>query len=267
VNTNGGTVRCDDNRIGLVLDPKVPSVPGATIPVTSDSQVFSVKGLAAGTAILEARKSNISNNPLANFGFGNLARMQLIVGTKVTIAFTFLGGPKGIASERPRTLASALAAINRIYTPQTNITFSVLSDSGRTLVVKGLVQRQEGTGVVLKGAERTDDWKQITASRNGDATFNVFFVGKLFVVDFFPLRGTPVALTDTFGKPGFIARDCIVQDDLKGLDLGLVVAHEAGHAFGEDDNAIAGDLMNAAVPGEKISPATAVRMNATLVKP
>jgi peptidoglycan hydrolase-like protein with peptidoglycan-binding domain len=255
VNANGGTVRCDDNRVGLVSDPKVPNVPGGTMPVTSDKQVFSVKGLAAGAAILEARKSNVPNNPLANFGFGNLARMQLIVGTKVTVAFAFLRGPKGIASEQPRNLTTALATMNRIYTPQPGFTFNILGDPSRTLVVGGLAQREEGTGVFLKVAERTDDWLQITRFRNAAATFNVFFVGKLFVVDFPPFRGTPIALTDTFGKPGFIGRDCIVQDDLRGIDLGLALAHEAGHAFGEDDSTTAGELMNTTAPGEKI-PAT-----------
>ena len=58
-----------------------------------------------------------------------------------------------------------------------------------------------------------------------------------------------------------------MQDNLKGLEFGLVLAHEAGHALGEDDNTIAGHLMNKLNPGTDIPADAAKRMIGTLAKP
>jgi hypothetical protein len=77
---------------------------------------------------------------------------------------------------------------------------------------------------------------------------------------------TAVALTETPGKPGFQARDCIMQDNLKGIDLGLALAHEATHALGEDDEDIEGDLRNRKAPDKHIPSDAAARMSRNLTK-
>ncbi|HEY4848885.1 MAG TPA: hypothetical protein VIH87_14155 [Methylocella sp.] len=108
--------------------------------------------------------------------------------------------------------------------------------------------------------KRTPDWNAVIKNRSAAAHFNVFFAAKIQVLTPNPF-GTAIALTDVPGKPGFRGRDCVMQDDLKGIELGLVLAHEAGHALGEDGNAVAGHLMNDAAPGRTIPADTAGRMN------
>lgn len=76
-----------------------------------------------------------------------------------------------------------------------------------------------------------------------------------------PFAGTVVALTDGPNSPAFVTRDCIMQDDLKGIDLGVALAHEAGHALGDPDNPEAGNLINAKAPGRTIPADAAIRMN------
>lgn len=109
--------------------------------------------------------------------------------------------------------------------------------------------------------ERAPDWNAVTKNRLAAAHFNVFFAGKIEAVDQSPFDGDPVAMTDTPGKPNFANRDCIMQDDLKGQEFGLALAHEAGHALGEGDNNEADHLMNVKAPGRKIPPTAARRMN------
>jgi peptidoglycan hydrolase-like protein with peptidoglycan-binding domain len=260
VNGGGGTVGCLDERIGLVFDPATPNAPGGTKPVSAPQQLFRVKGLKAGTTVIEARKPS---TPGVLVNTLNIARIQLIVGSKATIAFHFLQGPPGIATQRVANVAPAVAKMNRIYTSQTNIVFGSLSDSGTPLSVPEFAQRSPGTGVNLKTQARTDDWKAITRFRNKAAFFNVFFVGKMNVDG----RPDVPALTDNQASPQFAGRDCIMQDDLKGLEFGLALAHEAGHALGEPDVAFGQNLMDPNFTNEKIPPEMAKRMEANLAKP
>src|SRR5262249_44820856 len=153
--------------------------------------------------------------------------IQLVVGSKVTVAFHLLGGPKGVATERVPDLAGALATMNRIYGPQSNITFVNVVNAGGRVVVPEFAQRQPGAGVVFNKTTRTPDWQAITKFRSGAAMFNVFFVGKFDLSDE-PFANSAVALTDRFGSTNFVARDCVIQDDLKGAEFGRTLAHEAG---------------------------------------
>lgn len=265
INGKGGTVGCADNQIAVVSDPAEPQAYSGTMPVFKDPHPFSVKaGNTPGkTAIVATNKSRM--------GFGDMLTLVVqaqLPAREVTIAFHFLGGPAGVATKRDKaSIASAVATMNDIYQAQTKITFRVVVPGGAPLVVPELASK---TQLVFLQRERTPDWKAVTKNRSATAHFNVFFAGKIDVFDAGPFAGRAVALTDTPGKPGFLNRDCVVQDELKGIDLGLTLAHEAGHALAEDDNSVPGHLMNAAAPGKTIPADAAGRMNNhanTLSKP
>jgi hypothetical protein len=178
----------------------------------------------------------------------------------VKVAFHFLGGPSGVATTRGRNgIDAAIETIKSIYEDQTHITFSSGGIFG-PIVVPELAQKAV---LSLARTKRTDDWIAVVKKRSA-ATFNVFFAGKIEVVDTL-FKNQAVALTDKPGSSTFLNRDCIMQDDLKGVDLGLALAHEAAHALGEDDNSAEGDVRNVSAPGRKIPIDAAVRMNKNLV--
>src|ERR1700730_5548811 len=109
---------------------------------------------------------------------------------------------------------------------------SALSGTGGSpIVVPEFANRTQA--LFFSVLKRTPDWNAVIKNRSAAAHFNGFFAAKIQVLTPNPF-GTAIALTDVPGKPGFRGRDCVIQDDLKGIELGLVLGHEAGHALGED---------------------------------
>ncbi|HZS53464.1 MAG TPA: hypothetical protein VFA65_03605 [Bryobacteraceae bacterium] len=252
INGKGGVVGCMDNDIAIVSDPSEPLAHGGTMSVSRDRQVFSIAGRATGTtAIVATDKSRT--------GFGDMLTVSVQAAPQlVTIAFHFLGGPPEVASNRNKnSVAAAVATMNNIYQGQASITFQIAGIDSSPLVIPELQNR----ALHLLQRELSSDWKAVTKRRSANAHLNVFFAGKIFVEDVFPLRGRPIALSSNPRTRQFVSRDTIIQDDLRGVELGVLLAHEAGHTLGEDDNEVADDLMNGSAPGRIITRAAARRLN------
>lgn len=249
LNGVGGTVACADEEKAKVFDPAEPLAHGGTMRVIRDPHIFHVRGITPGQTMIVATNKT-------QRGLGDILTLLVGQSREVTVAFHFLGGPQGVATTRSRaSIDAAVAVMNSIYAPQTNITFR--NNGIFPLIVPELAQKK---GLLLRTHEHTPDWTAVTKNRSA-AIFNVFFVGS-FGVDDEPFGGDIIALTDGPGRPSFIKRDCIMQDNLRGIELGLALAHEAGHALGEEESKAEGDLMNPKAPGRHIPATAAVRMNA-----
>jgi hypothetical protein len=150
--------------------------------------------------------------------------------------FHFLDGPKGIKTTRtPGDLEGILKTINDIYRDQASITF-VKSGVNPSLSIPGLGGGTPTVRVSEKG--HTDDTRAITA-RKGDVLFNVFFVGSFFDNDDLNSNPSYLALTSKPPNDAKPLRCCLCRDRQNGdppVDVGETLAHEAGHALGEDDD-------------------------------
>jgi hypothetical protein len=252
LNGKDRTISVGKSWIAGIVDPPTGRV-FSTLRVTEDPQIIRVQAKDPGRT--EVFTMFQRENPAS--------RIDTWVGLfprEVKIAFHFLGGPSGVATTRGRNgIDAAIETIKSIYEDQTHITFSSGGIFG-PIVVPELAQKAV---LSLARTKRTDDWIAVVKKRSA-ATFNVFFACKIEVVDTL-FKNQAVALTDKPGSSTFLNRDCIMQDDLKGVDLGLALAHEAAHALGEDDNNAEGDVRNVSAPGRKIPIDAAVRMNKNLV--
>jgi hypothetical protein len=253
INGIGRIVRCDSN-IGFIFDPAEEKAHGGDMRVLKDPHKFSVLGREIGSTFITTASS-------IGAGLSDMLTLKVkssLPERKVSLAFHFLGGPPGVATTRDRaSLSAAVTMMNDIYGAQTRITFTVVGSGGALLIVPELANKGQLTFLQTK---RTEDWNAVIRNRSAAAPINVFFIGKMDVADDL-FAGRVVALTDNPTKPGFASRDCFVQDDLKGLALGLVLAHEVGHALGEDESPEEGHLMNKGAPGRFIPSAVASRMN------
>src|SRR5262249_34075645 len=141
----------------------------------------------------------------------------------VSVAFHYLEGPDGIDSVFfPGHEVPWLETMNQIYEPQANITFTGVP--AHRIRISGLA-----SPVRLNDPNRVD-WKKIAndQTRDPDATFNVFCIG-----DFTDNPGV-LARTEQAGSVRPVHRDCIIKDHMFA-DRGAILAHEAGHALGQDD--------------------------------
>jgi hypothetical protein len=93
------------------------------------------------------------------------------------------------------------------------------------------------SGVRLDPNGSTADHRAIKA-RKADVFFNVFFVGN--IIDVTKKGDTILANTSKPPDQKKPLRCCLCRDpgkgDLAGIDWGEILAHEAGHALGEDDD-------------------------------
>jgi hypothetical protein len=96
------------------------------------------------------------------------------------------------------------------------------------------------SGVRVSQNGSTADTIAIKA-RKADVLFNVFFVGNF--IDVTNMNGTQtdfLALTSKPPNDDKPLRCCLCRDpqngDPSGTDVGETLAHEAGHALGEDDD-------------------------------
>jgi hypothetical protein len=259
------TVDTQDHTIARVFDPNFPSAHSGKLSVTGDPQEFELRAMKqlGNTLVVVERKGK----PSFPFGFDTAIAGVLVTRAlrkrEVTIAFNFVDGPNRARTTRSddSSLDAVMNTLEQVYKQQTNIAFKRVP--GSRFIVPDLAPQDPQFGVLLAKGSRTDDWKKITSHRTIGALINVFFVRLISIIDT-PFRDSAVGLSDTFGAPGFVARDSFLQDNLKGNPFELTVAHECGHCLGADDNMIEGDLMRTPSPGKTISDRDAGIMNNSL---
>jgi peptidoglycan hydrolase-like protein with peptidoglycan-binding domain len=166
--------------------------------------------------------------------------MTIIVRAEVKIFFHFLDGLQGVKTVRKETdLSAILKTMNDIY--QRNHAGMVFVNNGVNprLQIAGLGGGTPGVRVNQFGS--TSDTDAIKANYKSDILFNVFFVGNFTDVSNIDATVTNfLALTSRPPNDNKPLRCCLCRDaqtgDPPGIDPGKTLAHEAGHALGEDDD-------------------------------
>lgn len=250
VGGTGAMLESDNTGVVRVQDPASPAAAPVIAAVTDFT--FHLQPVLEGKAEVFAR--NAAGRVVARLAVTVLANKE------VTVAFHYMKGTIATARKPDAKKEQGfIAVMNQIYTRQANITFTRKgSDTPTEPKVVGPEVRSD---LHLGG-----DWKPIVAHRNG-ARFNVFFV-KVLEIDGDPKTDTVDALTQIGGD-----RDCIFEDpdgnDPGDTNDGETLAHEAGHAFGaDDDNPHRQNLMFGTTHrrGRLIPAAVAAGMNANLRK-
>jgi peptidoglycan hydrolase-like protein with peptidoglycan-binding domain len=236
LNGEGRRVVCRQSINGLVFDPTKPENQQAgSVAITQKSQILNIRARDAGRT--EIVFTGTAANPLGDVGM--ILSVLPNVFTRVKTFFHFLDGPTGIKTVRtPADLDAILQTMNRIYNDQAGINF-VRSGVNPSLKIAGLGSQVPGVRASQFGS--TPDMASITAQRQPDTLFNVFFFGKFLLTpnsdgtmsDFLALTSTPPSDTPPL-------RCCLCRDRQPGdpavIDPGKTLAHEAGHALGEDDD-------------------------------
>jgi hypothetical protein len=124
--------------------------------------------------------------------------------------------------------------MNDIYRDQASMKF-VIAGVNPSLNIPGLGGGMSGVRLNPNGS--TADHRAIKA-RKADVFSNVFFVGN--IIDVTKKGDTILANTSKPPDQEKPLRCCLCRDpgkgDLAGIDWGEILAHEAGHALGEDDD-------------------------------
>jgi hypothetical protein len=179
---------------------------------TRNIRYLTVRGRGHGRCFIEARQ-------------GSVVKARLEVAVKraklVRLAFNFVKDTGGHRTNRATASVNGyVRTINQIYTPQTNVRFSVVQTRWVT-VNKNL------PGV----AAGHHEWDDVVAKRYGAADFNFFFVWE------YEQDATPG--TDNTDA-GALGANCIFEDRA-GVQIGETLAHEIGHFLGCRDYYANGD--------------------------
>jgi hypothetical protein len=167
----------------------------------------------------------------ARDGTGRIhARLRVSVLEKLVVksAFHYVANAGVGTTRKVGDEIALLENMNQVYLPQANIEFVKLPGGQGASVL-----RLSGNfGTEVNDLPTDSEFDKVRAHRNTNARFNVFFVRELED----DAEGTVNAegnLTDTMdalatiGPPG----DCVFEDKA-GRDVGVTLAHEAGHALG-----------------------------------
>ncbi len=230
----GKRIMCHD-AIAFIFDPTKPeNSQSGIVTVTEKMQVFKVRARTPGRAHIWMRGPTFPG-PTTLGGIISVVPDILI---EVKTFFHFLDGPTGIKTTRtPGDLDGILKTMNDIYRGQASITF-VNAGVNPSLNIKGL---GGGLAAVRTHPDQgnTDDTRAITA-RKSDVLFNVFLVGRFFDLPTMNSNPSYLALTSKPPNDAKPLRCCLCRDpqrgDPPGVDVGEILAHEAGHALGEDDD-------------------------------
>ena len=235
VNGIGKRLVVRQSWIGLVFDPAKPEDHQAgSVAVTQSPQVLNIRARDPGRT--EIVILGTAAQPLGEIGM--ILSVLPNVFTEVQTFFHFLDGPAGIKTARaPADLDAILKTMNTVYNDQASMTF-VKNGVNPSLKIAGLGGGLAGVRVNRNGASADTD--AIKARRQASILFNVFFVGTFLLGN---LDGdTPDFLAFTSRPPDDDKplRCCLCRDPQKsdppGIDPGKTLAHEAGHALGEDDD-------------------------------
>jgi hypothetical protein len=223
----GKRIMCHD-AIAFIFDPtKSENSQSGVVTVTEKRQVFHVRARTPGRAHIWIK------GPTGPTTLGGIISVMPDVFIEVNTFFHFLVGPKGIKTDRtPGDIGDLLDTMNKIYGDQTSFKF-VIAGVNPSLSIPGLGSGMPGVPINRNGS--TADHIAIKA-RKANVFFNVFFVGNVIDVT---NKGKPQTILANTSKPPDDAkplRCCICRDDIPGVNVGETLAHEAGHALGEDDD-------------------------------
>jgi peptidoglycan hydrolase-like protein with peptidoglycan-binding domain len=236
LNGIGKRLVCRHSVNGLVFDPEKPeSQQAGSVEITKNPQVFHIRARDPGQT--EIVIIGTPGKPLGEIGLTLSIVPSVFI--EVKTFFHFLDGPKGIKTNRtPNDLNAILKTMNDIYGAQASMRFI---NSGVNPSLKIASLGREVPGVRASQFGSTPDTKAIKANQNASILFNVFFFGRFITTagtdgtqpDFLALTSRP----PNDDKP---LRCCLCRDaqegDPSGIDAGKTLAHEAGHALGEDDD-------------------------------
>jgi OmpA family len=274
----GTIVESLDPGVMTVVDPVRPGV--TPVVATSNNFLLRLHPGVPGEARVVARlpvdaaasveRAQLQGQPPpARRGVGRIpARVSGLTLSErvVSVAFHYVVvGPPGVTTVRPQRGSDEdqwLAHMNRIYVPQANIRF--VRKSSQAVAARGI----KGPGVdVSTGATDMDALvKQPTPTPDAGARFQVYFVGGIRgdAPDFGAFTRDRVCVCqDSLGFIGGKVRAVLTTDVLK---VAQVLAHEAGHSFGQPDVEKDETLLmfRAALGGERIPPDVALDMNRAL---
>lgn len=226
----GKEIVCQNPSVATIAPLDLP--PNAhtltKVKITQDPQIILVFAKNIG-------KTSITVKPVSLFN----PILTVTVPAVVSVFFHFLDGPAGIKTARTAgDLTAMLARANEIYRRNNAGISFVNGGVNASLKVPSL---GGGTGGVrVSRSFSTPDSKAIKAHQQSGHLFNVFFVGSFVNPS---LEGTSenfLALTSRPPDDDKPLRCCLFRDhqqsDPPGLDPGQTLAHEAGHALGEDDD-------------------------------
>jgi hypothetical protein len=223
----GKRIMCHD-AIAFIFDPtKSENSQSGVVTVTEKRQVFHVRARTPGRAHIWIK------GPTGPTTLGGIISVMPDVFIEVNTFFHFLVGPKGNKTDRtPGDIGDLLDTMNKIYGDQASFKF-VIAGVNPSLSIPGLGSGMPGVPINRNGS--TADHIAIKA-RKANVFFNVFFVGNVIDVT---NKGKPQTILANTSKPPDDAkplRCCICRDDIPGVNVGETLAHEAGHALGEDDD-------------------------------
>jgi hypothetical protein len=175
--------------------------------------------------------------------------VTVILVAEVKVFFHFLAGDKGIATTRnPGDLPNIVKTMNDIYQREhAGFTFTNVGVNPSLPVagVGGGLKPGGFSGVRVNEFSPFQlletDIHRIEVNRRAEFLFNVFFVGRFLDLSS-PMgpNNDLLALTSRPPTDPEPWRCCICRDpdkaDPPGIDPGKTMAHEAGHALGEDDD-------------------------------
>lgn len=214
-----------DESVATVTPVDSPSTNTGLIPIKESVQHFVVTPKAEGRTTVVAGKSQA------------LKSLEIVVVAEVPVAFHFLAGPGVPAGVRTtRTVGEVdgiLQKMNEIYSANHAGIVFVKSVVNPNVLDPALPKH----GVRVSEKTFTEDTTKIYAGFDRKSLFNVFFVGR-FLDPLAP--GNPPdtnlhAATTTPPNGQTPLRCCVCQDRLNGFpETGETLAHEAGHALGEE---------------------------------
>jgi hypothetical protein len=203
-----------------------------TVKITTNPQDIRVFARSVGRTTVFVR----SKRPLDFTAF-----MSVIVPAEVGVFFHFLDGPKGIKTNRTvGELDGIVATMNGMYRRNRAGVIFKRSGENAKLVVPGLGLTQI-SGVKLHG-HGGPDFDAIAKNEKPGILFDVFFVNTLVDLSdpMNPEVNNLLAITTRPPNDTKPLRCCICRDaspsDPAGITVGKTLAHEAGHALGEDDD-------------------------------
>jgi hypothetical protein len=196
---------------------------------TEDIRVFANSGGAATVGFVNPKKLNF--DPF----------LSVVVAHEVGVFFHFVDGQPGVKTKRrDDDTGNIIQTMNEIYARGGGQFVFFKAGSNTALRLPGVGGPMAAVRIQKSGGG--PDWNAITANRRADAFFNVFFVGE--IVDLTnlgsPTRNDVLAITSRPPDDTPPLRCCVCRDpvpsDPVGIDVGKTLAHEAGHALGEDDD-------------------------------
>ncbi len=229
----GKELVCNNSWVATIAPVDLPPNAHTLIRVKITTNPQDIRVFSRGVG-----QTSISVVSSSRFNFD--PSMTVIVPAEVTVFFHFLDGPNGIKTVRKEAdLDAILKTMNDVY--QRN-------HAGFTFVKRGVnpALRVPGLGgqvpAVRVHGHGGPDFDAIGKNEKPDILFDIFFVGSLADLSD-PAKiemNNLLAITTRPPDDSKPLRCCICRDaqasDPAGIDPGKTLAHEAGHALGEDDD-------------------------------